>query len=194
MFIRRFCAMAIVGFAMAGCVSSSYAGSYDQYPGGQYPGGQYSGGQYSGGQYPGGQYPGGGYYGGGYGYDRYSDQDSNRYFHPARNVTCDRSRDVCYDRYGLSYHATARYLGEREANRAYKKYGNKVFLFSPRRGVICDRRTQTCSATGGWSGRVYGDAWSHQRWFENGNMGAIGSGNGPAGQQEQYWPMNRWDH
>ena len=54
-------------------------------------------------------------------------------------------RDICYDRYGPSYHATKRYLGEREANRAYKKYGDSVFLFSPRPGVSCDRRTQECS-------------------------------------------------
>src|SRR5215216_3588460 len=77
---------------------------------------------------------------GAYGSDAYHGKSFKR-----SNVTCDRVRDVCYDRYGLSYHATARYLGDKEANRAYKKYGNQVFLFSPKQGVVCDRRTDTCT-------------------------------------------------
>jgi hypothetical protein len=77
-------------------------------------------------------------------YQSANSNNSNRYFKRG-NVTCDRVRDVCYDRYGISYHATARFLGEREANRAYKKYGNQVFLFSPRQGVVCDRRTESCT-------------------------------------------------
>jgi hypothetical protein len=66
-------------------------------------------------------------------------------YHPSvGGVTCDRSRDICYDRYGISYHATKRYIGDREANRAYRKYGDRVFLFPLGRGVVCDRRTDRC--------------------------------------------------
>jgi hypothetical protein len=107
-----------------------------------------------------------------------SNSDSNRYFRRG-DITCDRSRDVCYDRYGLSYNATARYLGEKEANRAYKKYGNRVFLFSPEQGVTCDRRSDTCNGRGSEGGR------STQKGE---GFGAIGSGNGQ--QQQQYWPFD----
>lgn len=96
-------------------------------------------------------------YYGGFGHGAYFydfDDDDHRYFRPARNVTCDRARDICYDRDGPSYQATKRYLGEREANRSYKKYGDRVFLFSPKKGVTCDRRTETCSK-GRWTERVF---------------------------------------
>jgi hypothetical protein len=87
----------------------------------------------------------GGYaYGGVPGYD-----DSGPIFRPSRSVTCDRTRDVCYDRFGLDYFATARYFGERDANRAAKKYGEQVSLFAPKRGVTCDRRSRSCSDAGG---------------------------------------------
>ena len=147
MFWRRTYAVAIAVLALGGCASSGYGGSYNQYPDEAYYDGPYYGG----------------------GYDTEYDGDSNRYFRPARDVTCDRSRNVCYDRYGLSYHATARYLGEREANKAYKHYGDRVFLFSPKRGVTCDRRTQTCSS-GKWTDRVYGENDSYRpRQQEFGN-------------------------
>ena len=115
--------------------------------------------------------------------------NSNRYFKRG-NVTCDRVRDVCYDRYGLSYHATARFLGEREANRAYKKYGNQVFLFSPRNGVVCDRRTESCTQ-------------KHWVGYDNYNNNHGNSSYRPTSsndwryrqqqqqqQQQQYWPYN----
>jgi hypothetical protein len=124
-----------------------------------------------------GQYPGGAY-------ESSLKGNSNRYFQPVRDVTCDRSLDVCYDRYGLSYYATKRYVGEREANRAKKRYGDKVFLFSPKRGVTCDRRTQTCT-TARWVNNGYSNG--HGNW-EKGNFGAMGSGNRPA--QDQYWRFN----
>jgi hypothetical protein len=117
-----------------------------------------------------------------------SGDQSNRYFKRG-NVTCDRDRDVCYDRYGLSYQATARYLGEREANRAYKKYGKQVFLFSPKRGVVCDRRTETCTNKRLANGN-YGDPFSRSTQAREG-FGAIGSG--PDWQREQqqpYWRLN----
>ena len=98
----------------------------------------------------------------------------DRYFHPADNVSCDRKRDICYDRFGPSYYATARYLGESEANQAYNKYGDSVFLFSPRPGVSCDRRTKECS-DGQWTGRAAPDPL---RRLEPGNMGSIGAGSG----------------
>jgi hypothetical protein len=119
-----------------------------------------------------------------------SANNSNRYFKRG-SVTCDRVRDVCYDRYGLSYHATARYLGEKEANRAYKKYGNQVFLFSPKRGVICDRRTDSCT-----SRRVANnnyDSWNNGNWNNpstqsRDGFGAIGSSNDWRKQQQvPYW-------
>ena len=122
-----------------------------------------------------------------------SGSDSNRTFQRG-NVTCDRERDVCSDRYGLSYYATARYLGEREANRAYKKYGNKVFLFSPKRGVVCDRRTESCTNKH-WVGNNnynnnYGNSSDRSTQAREG-FGAIGSSNDwRRQQQQQYWPFD----
>jgi hypothetical protein len=147
----RFCAMALMAVALAGC-ASGYGGGYGSYPGERYYDDPY--------------------YGGGFGYGSYYDHDEyDRYFHPARNVSCDRVRDICYDRYGPSYHATARYLGERDANQAYKKYGDSVFLFSPRPGVSCDRRTQECS-DGQWTPP------QRKKRIERGNLGSLGSGSG----------------
>lgn len=148
--------MMLMTLALAGC-----AGGYSGYPGPYYDDAYYD-------------EP---YYGGGFGYgygshfydDHYYDDDHDRYFEPSRNVSCDRKRDICYDRYGPSYHATKRYLGEREANRAYKKYGDSVFLFSPRSGVSCDRRTKECS-DGEWT------APERKKQIERGNVGSIGSG------------------
>lgn len=155
----RFCAMALTAAVLAGC-TSGYGGGYDYYPGEAYYDDPY---------YGGGGFGYGSYYG-----DYYDHDDYDRYYHPARNVSCDRARDICYDRYGPSYQATARYLGESEANRAYKKYGDSVFLFSPRPGVSCDRRTQECS-DGEWVGRAAQDPL---RRLEPGNMGSIGAGSG----------------
>jgi hypothetical protein len=146
----RFWAMTLMAAALAGC-TNDYGGYHS---------------------YPAERYYDDSYYGGGFGYGSYHDHDDyDRYFHPARNVSCDRARDICYDRYGPSYHATARYLGERDANRAYKKYGDSVFLFSPRPGVSCDRRTQECS-DGQWT------APERKKRMERGYMGSLGSGSG----------------
>lgn len=125
--VVRLCAVVLAAAALAGC-ASGYGGGYDSYPGETYYDDPYYG-------------------GGGFGYGSYYDDYDHydRYFHPADNVSCDRKHDICYDRYGPSYSATARYLGESEANRAYHKYGDSVFLFSPRPGVSCDRRTKDCS-------------------------------------------------
>lgn len=168
MFLRS-CAMAIAALGLAGCVSSGYAGDYD-------PGEAYYDGPY------------GPYYGGGLGYNSHYDDDDDRYFRPARDVTCDRARDICHDRYGVSYHATARYLGDRDANQAYKKYGDKVFLFSPRPGVTCDRRTQECS-NGRWTDRAHGDAPDRLRRLEPGNIGSVGSAPRFADDDEPFWPV-----
>jgi hypothetical protein len=110
--------------------------------------------------------------------------NSKRYFKRG-NVTCDRVRDVCYDRYGLSYHATMRYLGEKEANRAYKKYGKQVFLFSPKRGVVCDRRTETCTNKRS-AKNDFGNAHDRSTQSRDG-FGAVGSGPYWQNQQQQYW-------
>lgn len=111
---------------------------------------------------------------------------SDRYFKRG-NVTCDRERDVCYDKFGLSYHATARYLGEKEANRAYKKYGNKVFLFSPQKGVVCDRRTETCTGKAIANNSNRGNSGDRNNVARDG-FGAIGSSNDWRNQQEvPYW-------
>ena len=114
---------------------------------------------------------------GAFGLDAYHGKSFNR-----NNLRCDKQREICYDRYGISYHATKRFFGEKDANRAYKKYGQQVFLFSPKNGLICDRRTDSCT---------------NQRWV-NGNFnrstqardgfGAIGSGPEWQNQQQQpYW-------
>lgn len=120
-----------------------------------------------------------------------SGDQSNRYFKRG-NVTCDRERDVCYDRYGLSYKATARYLGEKEANRAYKKYGNRVFLFSPERGVVCDRRTETCNNKRS-ANNNFGNSDNRSTQARDG-FGAIGSPSDwryqQQQQQQQYWPFD----
>jgi hypothetical protein len=151
----RVCAIALAAAMMAGC-TSGYGGGYDDYPGESYYDDPY--------------------YGGGFGYGSYYDDYDHydRYFHPADNVSCDRKRDICYDRFGPSYYATARYLGESEANQAYKKYGDSVFLFSPRPGVSCDRRTKECS-DGQWTNRAAPDPLKR---IERGNMGSIGAGSG----------------
>ena len=150
--VVRVWAMALTSVALAGC-ASGYGGGYDYYPGETYYDDPYYG-------------------DGGFGYGSYYDdyEHYDRYFHPADNVSCDRKRDVCYDRYGPSYLATKRYLGESEANDAYRKYGDSVFLFSPRAGVSCDRRTRECF-DGQWTGRT--DPLKRR---EPGNMGSIGSG------------------
>lgn len=119
-------------------------------------------------------------------YESGNNANSNRYFKRG-NVTCDRERDVCYDKFGLSYHATARYLGEREANQAYKKYGNKVFLFSPRKGVVCDRRTETCTGKGLANNQYRGNSGDRNNVAREG-FGAIGSSNDWRNQQQvPYW-------
>lgn len=147
--LKRICAMAVAAAALAGCASGS-GGGYGAYDDGPYP-----------------------YYGGGFG-SYYDDGGYDRYYEPARGVRCDRGRDICYDRYGPSYFATARYLGDREANRAFKKYGDSVFLFSPRSGVSCDRRTRECS-DGAWPDHAVRDPLKR---LEKGNMGSIGAGSG----------------
>ena len=145
----RVFAMALAAAALAGCVNS-------------------------GGYYDDAYYDDGPYYGGGFGYGSHYYDDYDRYYHPADDVSCDRVRDICYDRFGPSYYATARYLGESEANRAYKKYGDSVFLFSPRPGVSCDRRTEECS-DGEWTDRATPDSLKR---LERGNLGSVGSGSG----------------
>lgn len=107
------------------------------------------------------------------------------------NITCDRARDICFDRYGISYHATKRFLGEREANRAYKRYGPQVFLFSPRRGVICDRRTDSCSNKR-WANNGYFGPSGHRNTQARDGFGAIGSPNDWRYQQQQQQPPNYW--
>ena len=120
---------------------------------------------------------------GAYGSDAYHGKNFKR-----SNITCDGARDVCYDRYGISYYATARYLGEREANRAYKKYGKQVFLFSPKRGVICDRRTDRC-ANKHWASNNYGN------WQARDGFGANGSyDNWQYQQQYQQQQRPRWSN
>ena len=146
--VVRLCAMALAAAASAGCASGGYSG-YDSYPDEVYYDDPY--------------------YSGGFGFGSYHDDDFDRYYHPSKSVSCDRVRDICYDRYGPSYHATKRYLGEREANSAYKKYGDSVFLFSPRPGVSCDRRTKECSD---------GMAPDPLKRLERGNMGSVGSSSG----------------
>jgi hypothetical protein len=69
----------------------------------------------------------------------------------------------------LSYTATKEYFSKRDANRAHKKYGDSVFLFSPREGVTCNRRTETCSRPQ-WTKRVFGDEASRLRQLDRRNM------------------------
>ncbi|HNB29155.1 MAG TPA: hypothetical protein PLR41_19455, partial [Alphaproteobacteria bacterium] len=99
--------------------------------------------------------------GGGYGYGGSTYGGQSVLFRPARGITCERAREICYDRYGLDYFATQRYFSEHDANQSVRKYGEQVFLFAPKRGVTCDRRTRTCSDAGGldtdWTDDIFGD-------------------------------------
>jgi hypothetical protein len=125
---------------------------------------------------------------GAYGSDAYHGKSFKRSY-----LRCDRERDVCYDRYGISYHATMRYLGERDANRAYKKYGKQVFLFSPKRGVICDRRTDSCTSKR-WANGNSGNSF-HRPTQKGEGYGAIGSSSDWRYKQRQqqqppYWQFD----
>lgn len=144
MTLLRYCLLYVVALALAGCAPAGYPGQqgYDVQPAAV----TYGGG-----------------YGNGYGGSNY---DDGPIFHPTHNVTCDRSRNICHDRFGLDYFATQRYFGERAANRTVKKYGEQVFLFSPKRGVSCDRRTRACSDAGGldvdWTEDIFGNKAEHR--------------------------------
>jgi hypothetical protein len=127
----RYRVLTIAMLAVAGCAPTSYSQpGYNVQPAAVTYDGGYGGNA--------GYVQGGG---GGY--------DNGPVFHPSRNLTCDRARDLCYDRFGLDYYATSRYFGERAANRTVRKYGEQVFLFAPKRGINCDRRTRSCSDAGG---------------------------------------------
>lgn len=122
---------------------------------------------------------------GAYGMDAYQGKSFNRSY-----LRCDKQRDICFDRYGISYHATKRFFGEKDANRAYKRYGQQVFLFSPRRGVICDRRTDSCSNKR-WANNGYNGYFGNTQARDG--FGAIGSPNDWRYQQQQqppYWFNN----
>jgi hypothetical protein len=111
---------------------------------------------------------------GAYGLDAYQGKSFNRNY-----LRCDKARDICYDRYGISYHATKRYFGEKDANRAYKKYGKQVFLFSPKNGVICDRRTDSCNS------KRWASSSNNRGGLKGEGFGAIGSPNDRRYQQHQ---------
>ena len=129
---------AAAALALVGCASG-----YDSYYGG-YPSQTYYDPYYA--PYP--YYGGYGLFGYNSAFDHDFDHRRHRFFRPDDHVTCDRARDLCYDRYGPSYTATLRYLGERDANASFHKYGDKVVLFSPQHGVTCDRRARKTAAIG----------------------------------------------
>ena len=66
-------------------------------------------------------------------------------FSPKKGLTCERDRHICYDRYGVDYFETQKYLGNKSAKRGIKRYGEQVYIFTPQQGVVCDRRSQSCS-------------------------------------------------
>jgi Fels-1 Prophage Protein-like len=152
--------LAVAILALAGCSSSEYYDDgYYGYPGvaTPYPYSPY---------YDGYPYFGYGYGGYPYYHDYFDDDDDDyddddRFFQPSRHVKCDRLRDVCYDRHGLSYDATRHFLGDRAAKHAFKEHGEGAVQFSPKKGIICDRRTRACSDEEGldarWTGEVFGD-------------------------------------
>ena len=122
---------------------------------------------------------------GAYGKDAYQGERFNR-----SNLHCDKRRDICYDRYGISYYATKRFFGEKDANRAYKKYGKQVFLFSPKNGVICDRRTDSCSYKRSANNNYFGNSNNRSSQGQD-RVGAVGSPSDwrykQQQQQQQYW-------
>lgn len=155
-------ALAAAVLALAGCASSEYYDDgYYGYPGvaTPYPYSPY----YDGYPYFGYGYGGYPYYDDDYFYDD-DDHDydrDDRFFYPSSHVKCDRLRHVCYDRHGLSYDATRRYLGDRAATHAFQEHGEDAVLFSPKKGIICDRRIRACSdedgLDGDWTGEVFGE-------------------------------------
>ena len=171
----RLSVVALAMLAVAGCAPADYG-----QPGVQPGTVAHQGGYGSNGGYA---------YGGGSGYD--GGYDDGPIFRPSRSLTCDRTRNICYDRFGLDYYETARYFGERDANHAVKKYGEQVFLFSPKRGVVCDRRTETCSNKRVANGN-YGNSFNRTQARDG--FGAIGSPSDwryqQQQQQQQYWRYN----
>lgn len=151
MSMGRLLLAAAVTVALAGC-ASGYGGYYGGYPSQAYYDPYYA-------PYP--YYGGYGLFGYNSAFDHDFDHRRHRFFQPDDHVKCDRKRDLCYDRYGPSYTATKRYFGERDANAAFHKYGDKVVEFSPAHGVTCDRRARTCSDEDGFdkglSERFFGD-------------------------------------
>ena len=74
--------------------------------------------------------------------------------------TCDRDKRICYDRYGIDYYATHRYLGGKAAKYSANRYGDQIYLFAPKQGVICDRRSQSCSDGNGLNAAITRDYFS----------------------------------
>jgi hypothetical protein len=106
--------------------------------------------------------------------------DQGQLFYPEQGVVCDRAQLICYGEGGFNTRATKRFFGEEAARRGEEQwdrygqnygqdygqgygqgYGNNGVVFSPRRGVICDRRIQICSTSSGIdvsrTGKVFGD-------------------------------------
>jgi uncharacterized protein (DUF779 family) len=89
-------------------------------------------------------------------------------FRPSAGVVCDRGSEVCYDRAGASLvltrqefgHGAAEDLGNR-IDRPRSGVGHRDgTIYSPRRGVSCDRRVDSCytgeEAHPGWTKREFG--------------------------------------
>jgi hypothetical protein len=104
------------------------------------PGGNRGGSLYGG--YPTAGYGSGLGWGGGGSGDRYS---------PTPGVTCDRGRQVCYDRNGADVGLTREYFGRDSAESLKDDIGDHSRgdpYYSPARGVKCDLGDQLCAKKG----------------------------------------------
>jgi hypothetical protein len=110
--------LSVVAFAMlavAGC-APTYSGQPGVQPGTvTHQGGYGSNGGYA--------------YGGGYGYD--GGYDNDPIFRPSRSVTCDRTRDICYDRFGFDYYATTRYSASAPPTAASRSMASRCSCSRP---------------------------------------------------------------
>lgn len=61
---------------------------------------------------------------------------------PAKGVVCDQY--VCADQKGISKNLTAKYLGQRQAQKAFSQGSFDTTQFTFANGVFCDTKTQKC--------------------------------------------------
>jgi hypothetical protein len=89
-------------------------------------------------------------------------------FRPTGGVVCDHASEVCYDREGASLELTREEFGHGAADALVARIDRRRSgpgakdgrIYTPRRGVWCDRKVDACyvadEAHGGWTKREFG--------------------------------------